>query len=111
MDGTFFGLKRAFHGTLRLGRKPLREHGLTAARFDLLFALTDEGRARRAAMYQSTLRRILGVSRATVSRMMISLEELGLVERRKSETDRRQLEVELSPWGWARIRDAYARFT
>jgi hypothetical protein len=39
MDATFFSLKRAFHGTLRLTRVTLAKLGLTAARFDLLYAL------------------------------------------------------------------------
>ena len=111
MDATFFRLKRAHHGVLRLGRVPLKEMGLTAARFDLLFALTYEGLERASAIWQSVIRRMLGVSRATVSRMMISLENLRFVRRQKSQEDRRQLEVELSDEGWFRIREAYKRLT
>ena len=45
------------------------------------------------------LARQIGVSRPTVSRMLRSLEELGLVERRRSDVDRRQLEVSLTYLG------------
>jgi DNA-binding MarR family transcriptional regulator len=107
VNAIFFGLKRAWHGTLRIGRTTLRTLGLTAARFDLLYALTYEGRTRAPAMRQSALRRVLGVSRPTVSRMLRSLEELGLIERRRSEVDRRQLDVQLTSKGWFRIRFAY----
>ena len=111
MDETFFALKRAYHGTLRIGRKPLAEDGLTAARFDLLFALTEEGQKPGPSIYQSALRRILGVTRPTVSRMLISLEKLGLIQRHKSLVDRRQLDVELTESGWSRIRGAFERLT
>ena len=39
MDAIFFGLKRAFHGSLRIARFALTALGLTAARFDMLYAL------------------------------------------------------------------------
>ena len=38
MNAIFFGLKRAYHGTLRIYRRALANLGLTAARFDLLYA-------------------------------------------------------------------------
>ncbi len=106
MDQTFFGLKRAFHGVLRIGRPPLKGFGLTPARFDLLFALTDACKTLKG-MWQSELARVLGVTRATTSRMLISLQDLGLVERKFSEKDRRQLDVTLTEMGWSRVRLAY----
>jgi DNA-binding MarR family transcriptional regulator len=109
MNPVFFGLKRAFHGTLRIGRRTFQALGLTAARFDLLYALTDEGRPRETVTHQSELRRMLGVSRPAVSRMLRSLEELGFVRRKRSEADRRQLEVHLTILGRLRIRLAFCR--
>jgi DNA-binding MarR family transcriptional regulator len=111
MNSIFFDMKRAYHATLRVGRGRLRDMGLTAARFDLLFALTDEGRKRGPLIYQSVLRRILGVTRPTVSRMLQSLEKLGFVRRRRSDVDRRQVEVRLTAGGWIRIRSAYRSLT
>jgi DNA-binding MarR family transcriptional regulator len=107
MNPVFFGLKRAYHSTLRIGRANFRALQLTAARFDLLYALTDRGRPRNEATRQSVLRRMLGVSRPTVSRMLRSLEELGFVRRQRSEVDRRQLEVRLTGYGRGCVRAAF----
>jgi DNA-binding MarR family transcriptional regulator len=111
MHEIFFGTKRAFHGALRVMRKPLHSMGLTAARFDLMSALATyhaevESRC-GVRMLQSKLRRILGVSASVVSRMLQSLEALSLVTRERLECrDRRQLEVSLTERGLACIRDA-----
>jgi DNA-binding MarR family transcriptional regulator len=80
MDAVFFGIKRAFHGTLRVMRWPLHCYGLTSARFDMMWAIykTPMRRAR-----QSEVRRMLGVSAPTVSRMVKSL-----VHRRRDTTKR-----------------------
>jgi DNA-binding MarR family transcriptional regulator len=100
MHAIFFGLKRAHHGTLRIARDVLARMGLTAARFDMLYALESR---RRAGVLQSEVRRMLGVCRATVSRMLASLEELGLVKREPYPHDRRQRLVLLTAQGRDRI--------
>jgi MarR family transcriptional regulator, organic hydroperoxide resistance regulator len=109
MNAIFFGLKRAFHGTLRIARPMLTSLGLTAARFDLLYALM--GSDRTFGRYQSRLRKKLGVSRPTISRMLRSLEERGLVSRERSRLDRRQLDVRLTDSGRALIRLAHRLLT
>jgi DNA-binding MarR family transcriptional regulator len=97
-----FGTKRAFHGFLRVTRKPLLEMGLTAARFDLLSVLI---RSRRGdwctpGVRQSEIRRMLGVTAPVVTRMVRALEGLGLVERwREQFGDRRQVRVGLTKAG------------
>ena len=116
MNAIFFGLKRAHHSTLRITRPMLRALGLTAARFDLMFALLEspDGRGwtlgRRPGpnpgVLQSRLRKTLGVSRPTVSRMLASLEGLGLLVRKRCERDRRQLRVTLTALGRSLIRKA-----
>jgi DNA-binding MarR family transcriptional regulator len=110
MNAIFFGLKRAFHGTLRVTRSMLSRLGLTAARFDMLYALPHGDRHAGMGMRQSALRRQLGVSRPTVSRMLASLEELGLVVRKRDWLDRRQIFVALTEAGRARIREAVEVF-
>ena len=107
MHAIFFGLKRAFHGTLRVSRHALGTMGLTAARFDLLYALYEAGNW--MSTWQSKLRKKLGVSAQVVSRMVASLEELGLVTRDREYLDRRQRIVRLTTEGWARIRMAVRR--
>jgi DNA-binding MarR family transcriptional regulator len=110
MNANFFGLKRAFHGTLRITRRALAKLGLTAARFDLLYALPHDPRRYDGGLRQSALRRELGVSRPTVSRMLISLEGLGLVGRERCHDDRRQYNVKLTSRGRALIRKAVRHF-
>jgi DNA-binding MarR family transcriptional regulator len=95
MHAVFFGLKRAHQGTLRITREPLREIGLTPARFDLLYAV----KKWRHGVLQSVLRKVLGVCRATVSKMLLSLEKRGLVKRSVYPHDRRHRLVELTPPG------------
>jgi DNA-binding MarR family transcriptional regulator len=106
MHTIFFGLKRAHHATLRLTRVPIAAMGLTAARFDLLYVL----RRNRGGVMQTALRRVLGVCRATVSKMLGSLEKLGLVRRRFSIVDRRQKVVSLTKLGRLRIARAHREF-
>ncbi len=102
MDPLFFTIKRAYYATLRLTRRALAAMGLTAARFDLLDALYRLGTG--AVNLQSNLRRGLGVARSTISRMMISLERLGLITRRR---DGRDCIVKLTPEGRRRVRRAF----
>lgn len=98
MHAIFFSLKRAFHGSLRVGRDALGRGALTPARFDMMYAI-GQGLTQRA------LRDQLGVSAPTVSRMLRSLEELGLVVRRPWE-DARQRWVRLTKLGWRVFRAA-----
>jgi DNA-binding MarR family transcriptional regulator len=107
MHTVFFGLKRAHHATLGLTRNALKRMGLTAARFDLMFAL----KPCRLGILQSRLRRLLGVSRTTVSRMLTSLEHLGFLTRKPSWSDRRTRDVVLTPRGRAVITSAHRAFT
>ena len=81
--------------------------GLTAARFDMLYALMKSG----DNLAQSALRKLLGVSRATVSRMLASLEQLGLVTRKAHWFDRRKRLVSLTEEGRLRITSAHGHFT
>ena len=96
MNAIFFGCKRAFHGCLHITRPWLRDLGLTAARFDMLTAIS---RFPLGSTWQRELVGMLGVTRATISRMLGSLEKLGLLTRRKCPRDRRQRVVELTQKG------------
>jgi DNA-binding MarR family transcriptional regulator len=99
MHELFFGLKRAFHGTLRMTRTALASLGLTPARFDMLYIVVKE----RSMMLQRDLQRALGVAAATVSRMLKSLEQLGFVERTVMEEDHRRRYVALTKAGRLRV--------
>ena len=97
MHAAFFGLKRAYWGSLGTTRKKLTAMGLTAARFDLLYIL-------RKALWgfpllQRSLHRKLGCTPPVISRMLKSLRELGLVTRSRCATDTRRCLVGLTVTG------------
>src|SRR5262249_33609106 len=88
--------KRAQHRFLALSRSFVERFGITPARCDLLYSAR---RPRGAPRRQSEIRRVLGVTAATISRMIRSLEELGLVVRTVPHDDRRQRVVRLTKAG------------
>ena len=109
MNEITFGTKRAFQGFVRFTRKPLATMGLTAARFDMMWALLTPRHLdmRWPWKRQSDVRRWLGVSAPVVSRMLKALEALGLVVREREEKrDRRQIRVRLTEAGERCIRAA-----
>jgi DNA-binding MarR family transcriptional regulator len=105
MHSIFFGVKRAFHATLRRTRRPFAQvqPGLTAARYDVLYALQSHD----SELRQSKLRDLLGVTGATISRMLRALERLRVVWRERDPLDRRRLIVRLTDLGdlWVRWAD------
>jgi DNA-binding MarR family transcriptional regulator len=107
MHAAFFGLKRAYWGSLRVTRGTLTEMGLTAARFDLLYMLWEYP---RLPCSQRSLTRRLGVSPPVVSRMLKSLRERGLVVRARDTLDRRSWLISLTSEGLYRIREAIDHF-
>jgi DNA-binding MarR family transcriptional regulator len=98
MNAIAFGTKRAFHGFLRITRKPLATLGLTAARFDLMHPLLNARGPFSYPVRQDELRRQLGVTAGVVSRMLGALEKLGLVRRSRA-VDRRKRDVSLTQRG------------
>lgn len=96
MHKVLFGLKRAFQSALEWAKVVYAPIGLTPARFDMLHALFQD-----EYIAQSALRRVLGVSGATISRMLKSLRELGWVDSFPDEDDRRRRFVALTERGEA----------
>jgi len=99
----FFGIKKAHLRLLHVCRGLLRGKELTPARFDMMRIVevhADDGVA------QSKIQDLLGVSAATVSRMLRSLEELGFVRRERMADDARCKLVELTRLGLERVRAA-----
>jgi DNA-binding MarR family transcriptional regulator len=125
MHELLFSAKRVAHGAVRITRRKLRRvsPGMTAARFDMMYAIGGTGRRRsrqfvRGNLEQRELRHRLGVSAQVVSRMLRSLEELGWVHRRRRRPtadrcrgrvlgDARQVEVELTESGLHSLRRAF----
>jgi DNA-binding MarR family transcriptional regulator len=109
MHSLSFQLKRAHHRVLAFGKSVLRKFGLTPARFDLLFVVYARWEFRKRvydAPAQTDLCRALGVTAATVSRMVGRLEKLGIVTRFGSRVDRRTKQVALTEEGLELFRDA-----
>jgi DNA-binding MarR family transcriptional regulator len=80
MDNLLFSLRRAFHASNGLARRLLTGFALTPSRFDMLYAIRQCGDGK---MLQSRLRRVLGVTAATVTRMLDALEQLGFARRER----------------------------
>lgn len=79
-----FGLKRAFLTSTTFLRRQLRRHfKLTPARFDVLYLVYKGNHS------QFEIRRMLGLTSSTISEMFQTLERLGLVWRKRQDTDRR----------------------
>ncbi len=102
MHSLSFQLKRAHHRVVAFGKSVLRRFGLTPARFDLLFIVYARWTFQKRiydAPAQTDLCRVLGVTAPTVSRMVRSLEELGIVTRFRNPVDRRTKQVSLTEEG------------
>ena len=80
-----FRLKRAYQSALAQLRRAAKPYGITPARYDLLYLIGDGYKP------QSAIHKALGVTRATTSRMLISLERLKLIERFRPYRTRRHL--------------------
>jgi DNA-binding MarR family transcriptional regulator len=106
MHAAYFGLKRSYWGSLATTRKRLKEIGLTAARFDMLYALLRHG----TPVQQRYLVRKLGVTSPVVSRMLKSLRQLGYVERKRDVLDARAWLTFLTRAGRTKIREAIREF-
>ena len=72
----------------------LREIGLSVPQCDVLTTLTEE-----EGVSQQALARRLYVTKGNISGLLDRLEAAGLVERRSTETDRRQYEIHLTDAG------------
>ena len=103
MHAVFFGIKRAHLQVLHVSRWLLKGMGLTPARFDMMRIVELHG---RHGVAQSRIQDLLGVSAATVSRMLQSLEGLRLVMRERMDHDARQRRVHLTNRGWERVQNA-----
>jgi DNA-binding MarR family transcriptional regulator len=104
----FFGVKRVHLLNLRLSRALLRNVGpLTPARFDMM-RIVHVHDLERVGVPQANIRLLLGVSGATVSRMLKALQKLRYIIRQRVRY-RRGLIVYLTEQGRALIRAMMAK--
>ena len=110
MHALSYRLKRAHLSAVAAGRHILKQvQDMTPARFDILYVIYTIPRELgpfRRCVDQAELWRRLGLSRATVSKMVKRLEELGLVTRERFDSDRRRMLVILTDEGIWRLRQA-----
>jgi DNA-binding MarR family transcriptional regulator len=103
--------KRVHLCAVATGRKMFaRVADMTPARFDLMHLVYENFRRYRniAPTWQTELRRLLGLRRQTVSKLVLRLVELGWLLRVPYRVaGRRRITIQLTDEGLARIRQAY----
>jgi DNA-binding MarR family transcriptional regulator len=105
MHSLMFQLKRAHLRALAAARPFSKRVGLTPARYDFLWAIC----VFRHEPPQHLLWKAFGISRTSASKMVRRLIELGLVQRRRSPSDRRTFLVSLTGDGSRRWRRTFLR--
>jgi DNA-binding MarR family transcriptional regulator len=106
MHSLLFGMKRADQCSRALQRRLLGPFGITPARYDMLFVIFQVRVYKRfRSIFQSHLRRQLGVTAPTTSKMARALERLGFITRKRERFgDRRQILIELTEKGISLLR-------
>jgi DNA-binding MarR family transcriptional regulator len=113
MHAVTFATKRAHLGGVAFGKKVVKKvHGMTPARFDLMYVIrTAYGRCVTAGrayfLRQDTLRKRLGLHPSTVSKMIKRLIEIGWLEKeRRPVEDARTNIIQLTRKGLKAIKRA-----
>jgi DNA-binding MarR family transcriptional regulator len=104
MRATIFALKRADQATRNAMDEGLAPYGLTSAQLDILLFLDLNGE-----VAQRDLQAALGVTSATLTRIIDGMEAHGFVARRPSEADARVKCVSATPKGCAVLDELHAK--
>ena len=91
-------LRLAHHLYGKLLQEQLRETGLSMAQYIHLRCLREEGKLK-----QSELSGLLGIEKASSTRVLDELEKRDLITRNRSQSDRRVVHVDLTDSGLRRI--------
>lgn len=102
---TFLDLRKV----LGAGFKHAHQHGFSTTQF-IVMGLIDKAQMTAEPCTISSIAVHLGIDPATVVRTVDSLEKRGLVERRRSREDRRQVFVEFTDAGRAARQQAHQQF-
>jgi DNA-binding MarR family transcriptional regulator len=94
---------------LGVGFKHAHQHGLSTTQF-IVLGLIGKAQATGESCTISSIAGDLDIDPATVVRTVDSLEKRGLVERRRSHEDRRQVFVEFTDAGRAARQEAHQQF-
>ena len=95
----FLHLLRAGDEGFRVIDAHFHAHGLSQGRFTVLMLLADKAGGQAHALTPAQLADMAGVTRATMTGLVDTLERDGMVTRKPDQDDRRMLFVELTPRG------------
>ncbi|MBL3569196.1 MarR family transcriptional regulator [Rhodovulum sp. BSW8] len=95
---SLIALRRILRATELYGRELARAAGLTAVQIRVLQIVAETGQST-----PKTIATRMGVSQATMTTLIDRLVAKGLVDRRRSEADRRQMNIAITPEGRAAI--------
>ncbi|SIO04382.1 transcriptional regulator, MarR family [Rhodovulum sp. ES.010] len=93
-DISLIALRRILRATELYGRELARAAGLTPVQIRVLQIVAETGMST-----PKTIAARMGVAQATMTTLIDRLVAKGLVERRRSETDRRQMNIFITPAG------------
>jgi DNA-binding MarR family transcriptional regulator len=101
IDHCLIAMRRILRATETYSRDLAQSAGLTAVQFRALQLIAERGRATATEISQRMF-----VSQATVTSLVDKLVKKGYVTREKSQTDRRQTNIELTELGHATVENA-----
>ncbi|MHA6346203.1 MarR family winged helix-turn-helix transcriptional regulator [Roseivivax sp. CAU 1761] len=97
-DESLIALRRILRATELYGRDLARDAGLTAVQLRVLQIVAERGRC-----HPSDVAGQMGVSQATISVLIKKLTSYGLIERRQSPLDGRQVDLTITEEGRRRV--------
>lgn len=100
-DISLIALRRILRATELYGRELAQAAGLTAVQFRVLQVVGERGQCTATEISQR-----MGVSQATVTSLVDKLVRQGMVERQRSDRDRRQTNIVMTEKGRATIASA-----
>jgi DNA-binding MarR family transcriptional regulator len=99
----YLNLLRAGDEAYRQSEMFLMEHGMSPGRFTMLMLLYDKPGGKPAPRTPADLAEMAGVTRATITGLVDTLERDGLVVREHDSGDRRMMLIHLTPKGLAAL--------
>lgn len=100
-DQSLIAIRRIFRATEIYGRELAKAAGLTAVQIRVLQIVDENGQATSKEISQR-----MGVAQATMTSLIDRLVAKGMVERRRSEADRRQTNIFITEAGRAAVKKA-----
>ena len=94
------------HGLMKIGEESLAASGLSYAQYRILMSLYSAAEIdNRQELNPSEISQRQGTSRNTISALIRSLEEAGLIERQLDQQDRRKFNIRLTQLGLQMVQE------